>query len=189
MRYQGHLRPERCCASSLPPTLPPPLFFPPPSSLFPFLPNPPLLPLPFPQWQHPAPTNPSLDHHPHPHPLLNQSHQTRNKPPGTAMKCLRPFYLSRSPYPHLPPPSPPPPFLHVSPLLPRVYSSLSPCRFNIFLLDYCKKRGYHNAASQLVAEADLPPESEPPINAQQGLLFESVSPSFVVPLSRRPARS
>ena len=108
MRYQGHLRPERCCASSLPPTLPPPLFFPPPSSLFPFLPNPPLLPLPFPQWQHPAPTNPSLDHHPHPHPLLNQSHQTRNKPPGTAMKCLRPFYLSRSPYPHLPPPSPAP---------------------------------------------------------------------------------
>ena len=49
------------------------------------------------------------------------------------------------------------------------------CRFNIFLLDYCKKRGYHKAASQLVTEADIPPESEPPINAQQGLLFESVS--------------
>ncbi|KAI0289576.1 hypothetical protein BC826DRAFT_914267 [Russula brevipes] len=46
--------------------------------------------------------------------------------------------------------------------------------FNIYILDYCKKRGYHKTANQLVAEADIPPESKPPINAQQGLLFESV---------------
>lgn len=44
--------------------------------------------------------------------------------------------------------------------------------FNIYILDYCKKRGYHKTASQLVTEADIPPESKPPINAQQGLLFE-----------------
>jgi hypothetical protein len=50
-----------------------------------------------------------------------------------------------------------------------------PCRFNIYILDYCKKRGYHKTATQLVTEADIPPESKPPINAQQGLLFESVS--------------
>ena len=48
-------------------------------------------------------------------------------------------------------------------------------RFNIYILDYCKKRGYHKTATQLVTEADIPPESKPPINAQQGLLFESVS--------------
>ncbi|KAH9971663.1 hypothetical protein BGW80DRAFT_429398 [Lactifluus volemus] len=44
--------------------------------------------------------------------------------------------------------------------------------FNIYILDYCKKRGYHKTASQLVAEAEILPESKPPINAQQGLLFE-----------------
>ncbi|KAH9066844.1 hypothetical protein EDB87DRAFT_1588558 [Lactarius vividus] len=44
--------------------------------------------------------------------------------------------------------------------------------FNIYILDYCKKRGYHKTATQLVSEADIPPESKPPINAQQGLLFE-----------------
>ncbi|KAI0247909.1 hypothetical protein BJV78DRAFT_1285203 [Lactifluus subvellereus] len=44
--------------------------------------------------------------------------------------------------------------------------------FNIYILDYCKKRGYNKTASQLVAEAEIPPESKPPINAQQGLLFE-----------------
>jgi hypothetical protein len=49
-------------------------------------------------------------------------------------------------------------------------------RFNIYILDYCKKRGYHKTATQLVTEADIPPESKPPINAQQGLLFELAFP-------------
>ena len=52
-------------------------------------------------------------------------------------------------------------------------------RFNIYILDYCKKRGYHKTATQLVTEADIPPESKPPINAQQGLLFESASSLFL----------
>ena len=59
-------------------------------------------------------------------------------------------------------------------------------RFNIYILDYCKKRGYHKTATQLVTEADIPPESKPPINAQQGLLFESAFsplPSHLSPLS------
>ncbi|KAF8273142.1 hypothetical protein EI94DRAFT_1564606, partial [Lactarius quietus] len=57
--------------------------------------------------------------------------------------------------------------------------------FNIYILDYCKKRGYHKTATQLVTEADIPPESKPPINAQQGLLFESAPSlfSFLVPPS------
>jgi len=57
-------------------------------------------------------------------------------------------------------------------------------RFNIYILDYCKKRGYHKTATQLVTEADIPPESKPPINAQQGLLFESAS-SLLPPLLSR----
>ncbi|KAF8475290.1 hypothetical protein DFH94DRAFT_118906 [Russula ochroleuca] len=44
--------------------------------------------------------------------------------------------------------------------------------FNIYILDYCKKRGYRKTANELVIEADISPDSKPPINAQQGLLFE-----------------
>src|SRR6267142_5927768 len=91
-----------------------------------------------------------------------------------AIKCLCPFYLSppplpKSPHPHPHPHHSPPPLSRISP------RACSPSRFNIYILDYCKKRGYHKTASQLVNEADIPPESKPPINAQQGLLFESVS--------------
>ena len=49
-------------------------------------------------------------------------------------------------------------------------------RFNIYILDYCKKRGYRKTANELVIEADISPDSKPPINAQQGLLFEFVFP-------------
>ena len=58
-------------------------------------------------------------------------------------------------------------------------SSLS---FNVYILDYLKKRGYHKAASHLVTEAHIPPGTKPPINAPQGLLFELVS-SFLPFLS------
>lgn len=45
-------------------------------------------------------------------------------------------------------------------------------RFNIYLHDYFQKRGFHKAASQLLAEADILEGSIPPINAKEGLLFE-----------------
>ena len=51
-------------------------------------------------------------------------------------------------------------------------------RFNIYIYDYCMKRGYTNTARELTREADIPQDSAPPINAKQGLLFESV-PFFV----------
>ncbi|KAI0923534.1 hypothetical protein AcW1_006465 [Taiwanofungus camphoratus] len=44
--------------------------------------------------------------------------------------------------------------------------------FNIYIYDYCTKRGFAKTARELVHEADIPPESQPPINAKQGLLFE-----------------
>ncbi|KAI0685605.1 hypothetical protein BC835DRAFT_1421096 [Cytidiella melzeri] len=44
--------------------------------------------------------------------------------------------------------------------------------FNIYIHDYCIKRGYVKTASELVEEAEIPAESTPPINAKQGLLFE-----------------
>jgi len=80
-----------------------------------------------------------------------------------AIKCLPPFYLS-----------------------PTLFLISLRSRFNIYILDYCKKRGYLKTANQLVTEADISPESKPPINAQQGLLFESVSLSPFVPHSTTP---
>ncbi|KAK0215003.1 hypothetical protein IW262DRAFT_1404295 [Armillaria fumosa] len=44
--------------------------------------------------------------------------------------------------------------------------------FNIYIYDYCYKRGFRKTARELLAEAEIPPESQPPINARQGLLFE-----------------
>ncbi|KAE9405445.1 hypothetical protein BT96DRAFT_1015663 [Gymnopus androsaceus JB14] len=44
--------------------------------------------------------------------------------------------------------------------------------FNIYIYDYCFKRGFRRTARELLAEAEIPPESQPPINARQGLLFE-----------------
>jgi hypothetical protein len=45
-------------------------------------------------------------------------------------------------------------------------------RFNIYIYDYCHKRGYKKTARELLAEASIPPDSHPPIDARQGLLFE-----------------
>lgn len=53
-------------------------------------------------------------------------------------------------------------------------------RFNIYIYDYCVKRGFKNTARELQLEADLFPETPPPINARQGLLFECV------PMAVRP---
>ncbi|KAJ7777344.1 hypothetical protein B0H16DRAFT_1406966 [Mycena metata] len=44
--------------------------------------------------------------------------------------------------------------------------------FNIYIYDYCYKRGFRKTAQELLNEAEIPPESTPPINARQGLLFE-----------------
>ncbi|KIK93149.1 hypothetical protein PAXRUDRAFT_34206 [Paxillus rubicundulus Ve08.2h10] len=44
--------------------------------------------------------------------------------------------------------------------------------FNIYIYDYCNKRGFRKTARELLAEAEIPPDSAPPINAKQGLLFE-----------------
>ncbi|THH28681.1 hypothetical protein EUX98_g5500 [Antrodiella citrinella] len=44
--------------------------------------------------------------------------------------------------------------------------------FNIYIYDYCLKRGYSKTARELLGEADIPADSQPPINAKQGLLFE-----------------
>ncbi|TFK75047.1 hypothetical protein BDN72DRAFT_853736 [Pluteus cervinus] len=44
--------------------------------------------------------------------------------------------------------------------------------FNIYIYDYCYKRGFRKTARELLQEAEIPPESTPPINAKQGLLFE-----------------
>ncbi|KAJ7065293.1 hypothetical protein C8F01DRAFT_1248890 [Mycena amicta] len=44
--------------------------------------------------------------------------------------------------------------------------------FNIYIYDYCYKRGFRKTARELLTEAEIPPESTPPINARQGLLFE-----------------
>lgn len=45
-------------------------------------------------------------------------------------------------------------------------------RFNIYIWDYCQKRGYMGTAQKLVEEAMLPPAPRPPIDAKQGLLYE-----------------
>lgn len=45
-------------------------------------------------------------------------------------------------------------------------------RFNIYIYDYCAKRGFTKTADALMQEADIPHDSTPPINAKQGLLFE-----------------
>lgn len=44
--------------------------------------------------------------------------------------------------------------------------------FNIYIYDYCYKRGFRKTAQELLLEADIPSDSTPPINARQGLLFE-----------------
>ncbi|RDB18487.1 hypothetical protein Hypma_000245 [Hypsizygus marmoreus] len=44
--------------------------------------------------------------------------------------------------------------------------------FNIYIYDYCFKRGFRKTARELMVEADIAPDPTPPINARQGLLFE-----------------
>ncbi|KAJ6485777.1 hypothetical protein C8R45DRAFT_997846 [Mycena sanguinolenta] len=44
--------------------------------------------------------------------------------------------------------------------------------FNIYIYDYCHKRGFRSTARELLREAEIAPDSTPPINARQGLLFE-----------------
>lgn len=51
-------------------------------------------------------------------------------------------------------------------------TALTVCRFNIYIYDYCFKRGFKKTARELLSEAEIPAESQPPINAKQGLLFE-----------------
>ena len=48
-------------------------------------------------------------------------------------------------------------------------------RFNIYIYDYCHKRGFKRTAKELLLEAEIPADSQPPINARQGLLFEYVA--------------
>ncbi|TFY73034.1 hypothetical protein EWM64_g10978, partial [Hericium alpestre] len=43
--------------------------------------------------------------------------------------------------------------------------------FNIYIYDYCLKRGFSKTANQLAEESGIPRESQPPIDARQGLLF------------------
>jgi len=47
--------------------------------------------------------------------------------------------------------------------------------FNIYIYDYCFKRGFRKTAQELMNEGDLGPDPTPPINARQGLLFECVA--------------
>ena len=49
-------------------------------------------------------------------------------------------------------------------------------RFNIYIYDYCFKRGFRKTARELLLEAEIAPDATPPIDARQGLLFESVFP-------------
>ncbi|KIM44375.1 hypothetical protein M413DRAFT_351741, partial [Hebeloma cylindrosporum] len=44
--------------------------------------------------------------------------------------------------------------------------------FNIYIHDYCTKRGFANTARELMHEAEISSDATPPINARQGLLFE-----------------
>ncbi|KAF9563604.1 hypothetical protein CPC08DRAFT_632566 [Agrocybe pediades] len=44
--------------------------------------------------------------------------------------------------------------------------------FNIYIYDYCVKRGFRRTAKELMDEARLPYDAVPPIDARQGLLFE-----------------
>jgi len=63
--------------------------------------------------------------------------------------------------------------MSVSPNI-RVSSTDPPLRFNIYIHDYCTKRGFTSTARELMHEADISSDATPPINARQGLLFECV---------------
>jgi LisH len=57
-----------------------------------------------------------------------------------------------------------------------VHIYLTLTRFNIYIYDYCSKRGFRKTARELLQEAEIAPDATPPIDARQGLLFESVFP-------------
>ncbi|KAG1808959.1 uncharacterized protein BJ212DRAFT_1280136, partial [Suillus subaureus] len=46
--------------------------------------------------------------------------------------------------------------------------------FNIYIYDYYNKHRFCKTACELLVETDILPDSAPPINARQGLLFEYV---------------
>ncbi|TFL02197.1 hypothetical protein BDV98DRAFT_566866, partial [Pterulicium gracile] len=54
---------------------------------------------------------------------------------------------------------------------PRTHRLFHPNRFNIYIYDYCSKRGYNRTARELQMEADISADASPPINARQGLLY------------------
>lgn len=155
--------PFPCPRHNLPPSFPPPLPSPPSSTSFFTMTT-------------SGPNQPPLGSSSVSAPQLPQSN-----PPNTDQitwdgdKMYASFLFLSPPDPYLPP-RPPRHFPFF--ISPRAFTLP---RFNIYILDYCKKRGYHKTASQLVTEADIPPESKPPINAQQGLLFEFVFSLLVVP--------
>jgi hypothetical protein len=68
-----------------------------------------------------------------------------------------------------------PPLLPSSCALTRVESLFN--RFHIYIHDYCNKRGYTKTARELVNEADIPPDSQPPINANK-VSCSNGGPSF-----------
>ncbi|KAI0029951.1 hypothetical protein K488DRAFT_88213 [Vararia minispora EC-137] len=74
--------------------------------------------------------------------------------------------------PSQPQPQGPPPLLDAPPASASSISWEGDKMFNIYILDYCNKRGYSKTARELMAEADIQPGSAPPIDARQGLLFE-----------------
>ena len=45
-------------------------------------------------------------------------------------------------------------------------------RFNIYIHEYCLVHGFTRSALELMSEAKLNPHAQPPINANEGLLFE-----------------
>lgn len=71
--------------------------------------------------------------------------------------------------------------------MPHPFDLIISNRFNIYILDYCRKRGYEKTAAELAHEADIPSDSQPPINAKQSLLFEYADQVFhLYPLTLDP---
>ena len=137
-------------------------------AIFAHLPSPDALPSSLPLTAPPSPS-PSAwlpDHQdrcPSPNPTLSLP-LTR---PGRATECPSPL---------------------ISPFI--VYQAHPLPRFNIYIYDYCNKRGFRKTARELLAEAEIPADSAPPINAKQGLLFESVPPtSLRWPIASHPSPS
>jgi len=124
--------------------------------------------------------------------ILPQSHTSRptRLPPSipqnilatspTSLRWPQPLRHPSPSSPHSPPNTPqtPPPLFSHGKATRCVHLSFclfprSPhLRFNIYIYDYCHKRGFKKTARELLIEADIAPESMPPINARQGLLFE-----------------